>query len=66
MSKAPGGDEAIAVAAAIAQFQVDTAPAAAEEAVTVSPWQRAALVEGVGAKSLAQGLRNRGGEKWLS
>ncbi len=57
MSEAPSGDEAIAVAAAIARFQADTAPAAgADEAASVSPWQRAALIEGVSAKSLGQDL----------
>ena len=65
MSKTARGDEAVAVAAAIARFVADTAPAAVGEATTVSPWQRAALIEGVGAKALPE-ERDRGGEKWLS
>jgi hypothetical protein len=50
MDRSPSADEATAIAAAIAPFEADTAPveAAAEEAM--SPWQRAALAEGVGAK----------------
>lgn len=58
-------DEAAAIAAAIARFQADTAPveAAAEDAV--SPWQRAALVEGVGAKGIVQ-KHLEGGSQWLS
>ncbi len=65
MSKTASGDEAVAVAAAIARFVADTAPTAGPRAEAVSPWQRAALIEGVGAKSLAQD-RDRGGDKWLS
>jgi hypothetical protein len=64
MSKAPTGDEAIAVTAAIARFVADTASDVAKSEA-VSPWRRAALIEGVGAKALAQD-RDRGGDKWLS
>jgi hypothetical protein len=53
MDRSPSADEAAAIAAAIERFQAETAPAeAAEQAV--SPWQRAALVEGVGAKGTVQ------------
>lgn len=65
MKKTASGDEAIAVAAAIAQFVADTAPAGAGEvAETVSPWQRAALIEGVSAKTMTRD--REGGAKWLS
>lgn len=56
-------DEAAAIAAAIERFQAETAPAAVEEAV--SPWQRAALIEGVGAKGTVQ-RHLEGGFEWLS
>ena len=46
------------------EIDPETAPAeAAEEAV--SPWQRAALVEGVGAKGTVQ-RHLEGGFEWLS
>lgn len=41
--------EAAAVIAAVEQFLADTAPAPAPR-FTVNPWQRAALLEGIGAK----------------
>ena len=56
------GDEAAAVAAAIQLFVAETSAAAAAE--RVSPWQRAALVEGVSAKGTVQDLQ--GGPQWLS
>jgi len=65
MDRSPSTDEAAAIAAAIARFQLETA---AEEAVVeeaVSPWQRAALVEGVGAKGTVQ-RHLEGGFEWLS
>jgi hypothetical protein len=66
MSRSPSAEEAAAIAAAIARFQAETAPTqAAEEAV--SPWQRAALVEGVGAKGTVQRhLESKGGFEWRS
>lgn len=66
MDRSPSADEAAAIAAAIERFQAETAPAqTAEEAV--SPWQRAALVEGVGAKRAVQRhLESKGGFEWLS
>jgi hypothetical protein len=41
-------EEAAAIAAAIEQFLRDTAPAPREEAVEVSRWVKAGLMEGVG------------------
>jgi hypothetical protein len=66
MDRSPSADEAAAIAAAIERFQAETAPAqAVEEAV--SPWQRAALVEGVSAKGTVQRhLESKGGFEWLS
>lgn len=66
MDRSPSVDEAAAIAAAIERFQAETASAeAAEEAV--SPWHRAALVEGVGAKgSVQRHLESKGGFEWLS
>jgi len=59
----PSTDEAAAVAAAIARFQSDMAPAG-DGGGAPSPWQRAALIEGVGAKPT--GEDPKGGSKWLS
>ncbi len=65
MDRSPSADEATAIAAAIARFEAETAPveAAAEDAV--SPWQRAALAEGVGAKGTVQ-KHLEGGSQWQS
>lgn len=62
--KTAQGDEAAAVAAAIARFEAEFggAPAAAPE--TVGAWQRAALIEGVSAKESA--LDAEGGSRWPS
>jgi hypothetical protein len=62
--KTASGDEAAAVAAAIARFEADTGAVAVEAPTAASPWQRAALIEGVGAKELVQDTE--GGERWLS
>ena len=64
MGKTATGDEAAAVAAAIERFRAETAVAGAETAGSLSPWQRAALIEGVSAKGTVQDLE--GGSKWLS
>ena len=56
MVKTASGEEAAAVAAAIERFVAETA-AAGEAPEAVSPWQRAALIEGVGAKGAVQDLR---------
>lgn len=63
--KTAHGDEAAAIAAAIARFEAESGGAAVEPAAaTVAPWQRAALLEGVAAKQSV--LESEGGEKWLS
>ena len=64
MARSPSVDEAAAIAAAIERFQVETAPAETDEEA-VSPWQRAALVEGVSAKGTVQ-RHLEGGFEWLS
>lgn len=65
MSAGPGIDEAAAIAAAIARFQAETAPAETPAGERVGAWQRAALVEGVGAKSTVQ-RHLEGGSQWQS
>jgi hypothetical protein len=62
--KTAKGDEAAAVAAAIAQFEAELATAAAPEQPQAPAWQRAALLEGVSAKETIEHLR--GGSAWLS
>jgi hypothetical protein len=62
--KTASGDEAAAVAAAVARFEAELQAAAGEAPPATSAWQRAALVEGVSAKEAAQDLE--GGSKWLS
>jgi hypothetical protein len=64
-SPSPSVEEAVAIAAAIERFRAETAPAAAVAEEAVGPWQRAALVEGVGAKGTVQ-EHLEGGVKWLS
>jgi L-alanine-DL-glutamate epimerase-like enolase superfamily enzyme len=49
--KTATGDEAAAVAAAIQRFVAETAAPVAAGAELVSPWQRAALLEGVSVKA---------------
>jgi len=66
MGRTPNPDEAAAIAAAIARFQADTAPAEAAKGEATSAWQRAALAEGVGAKGALQRHLEGGGERWLS
>lgn len=64
--KTATGDEAAAIAAAIARFEAETAPVqAGEPAAAVSPWQRAALLEGVGAREAVQESKGKG-STWLS
>ena len=58
-------NEAAAIAAAIARFEAETAPAESEAGEAISPWQRAALVEGVGAKGTVQ-KHLEGGSQWQS
>lgn len=58
-------DEAAAIAAAIEQFRAETTPVEVAAAEAVGPWQRAALVEGVGAKGTAK-EHLEGGFEWQS
>lgn len=62
--KTAQGDEAAAVAAAIAQFEAEFATTAAPASPQTPAWQRAALLEGVSAKETIEDLR--GGSAWLS
>jgi hypothetical protein len=62
--KTVSGDEAAAVAAAIARFEAEFAAGAGEAPEAVNRWQRAALIEGVSAKESV--LDDEGGSKWLS
>ncbi|HEU5063043.1 MAG TPA: hypothetical protein VFT79_07840 [Solirubrobacterales bacterium] len=62
--KTANGDEAAAVAAAIAQFEAEFAAAPAPARPHTPAWQRAALLEGVSAKETIEHLR--GGSAWLS
>jgi hypothetical protein len=62
--KTATGDEAAAVAAAIARFEAETGGGGAERSAAVDPWQQAALVEGVGAKQTIQDPQ--GGARWQS
>ena len=62
--KTASGDEAAAVAAAIVRFESEAEAAPAEAASAVGPWQRAALLEGVGAKETVQD--SEGGVRWQS
>ncbi len=62
--KTASGDEAAAVAAAIARFEAEFGGAPVEAPATVSAWHRAALIEGVGAKESV--LDAEGGSQWLS
>lgn len=63
--KTASGDEAAAIAAAVARFEAEHAGAHAEQPVAVSPWQRAALLEGVGSKEAVQESKGKG-STWLS
>jgi hypothetical protein len=62
--KTAHGDEAAAIAAAVAQFEAEFSAARAPEHSQVPAWQRAALLEGVSAKETIEDLR--GGSAWLS
>ena len=65
--KTATGVQAAAIAAAIARFESEfaAAPAAAPKDA-IGPWQRAALLEGVGAKQDIQDPQARGGARWQS
>lgn len=62
--KTANGDEAAAVAAAIARFEAEVGGAAGDISLPVNQWQRAALIEGVSAKQTVQD--SEGGARWLS
>jgi hypothetical protein len=64
MAASPNEDEAAAIAAALERFLAETAVAVGAEAASIPPWQRAALIEGVGAKGGLGDLE--GGERWRS
>jgi hypothetical protein len=51
VTPAPSADEAAAIAAAVERFLAETAPAPASAEPARSPWQRAALLEGIGARA---------------
>lgn len=62
--KTASGDEAAAVAAAIARFEAEFEAVPAPDQSQTPAWQRAALMEGVSAKETIEHLR--GGSAWLS
>jgi hypothetical protein len=62
--KTAQGDEAAAVAAAIAHFEAEFAGGPASDAPALPAWQRAAYLEGISAKETIEDLR--GGSAWLS
>jgi len=64
MARSPSEDEAAAIAAAVERFVAETAPAPDGQGEAVSPWQRAALLEGVSAKGTVDDPE--GGVRWLS
>lgn len=64
MAGSPSEEEAAAITAAVERFVAETAPAPGGQEEAVGPWQRAALIEGVGAKGTVQD--SEGGERWLS
>jgi len=56
MKPSASADEAAAIAAAIERFVAETTVAGPGSEQTQSPWVRAALLEGVGAKQTIQDL----------
>jgi hypothetical protein len=65
MARSATAEEAAAIAAAIERVDSDTGSAPGAVEPGVGPWQRAALIEGVGAKATIEDLEG-GGAKWLS
>jgi hypothetical protein len=53
VTPAASESEAAAIAAAIEQFLIDTAPAPGSAEPQTSPWQRAALEEGISARQVS-------------
>jgi hypothetical protein len=66
MPPSPSAEESAAIAAAVERFVAETAAPADGGGDAIGPWQRAALVEGVGAKGTVQDRLPEGGVKWLS
>lgn len=64
MTSIPSEDEGAAIAAAIERFVAEFSEGVEEQRPAVSPWRRAALLEGVSAK--AGVVEREGGSKWLS
>jgi hypothetical protein len=62
--KTATGDEAAAIAAAVARFEAELAAAPSAPSQTYGAWQRAALLEGVSAKETPQD--RQGGARWQS
>jgi hypothetical protein len=58
------GEEAAAIAAAVARFEAEFAAAAPAAPQTYGAWQRAALLEGVSAKETPRDPQ--GGARWQS
>ncbi len=65
MVRSATAEEAAAIAAAIERFNADTGAVSGAGEGKADPWQRAALIEGVGAKTTVEDLEE-GGAKWLS
>jgi hypothetical protein len=62
--KTASGNEAAAVAAAIARFEAEVGAGSGEAPPPVNRWQQAALIEGVSAKETV--LDSEGGARWQS
>jgi hypothetical protein len=65
MAGSPSAEEAAAIAAAVGRFVAETAAPAGDRGEAVGPWQRAALVEGTGAKGTVLD-HLEGGVRWQS
>jgi hypothetical protein len=63
-TKTATGEEAAAIAAAVARFEAEFAAAAPVASQTHGAWQRAALLEGVSAMETLQDPQ--GGARWQS
>jgi hypothetical protein len=63
-AKTATGEEAAAIAAAVARFEAEFAATAPVAPPTYGAWQRAALLEGVSAKEMPQDPE--GGARWQS
>ena len=63
-AKTATGEEAAAIAAAVARFEAEFAAAAPAVPPAYGAWQRAALLEGVSAKEMPE--EPQGGARWQS